>query len=220
MKSTSRVLSGDAAAALPSIAWQNIGPQQPSVPGVSVVGSGRDEDATAYQARIRELEQGTAQKIQQAYREGEAAGAQQAAARVQPLLEKLALTIAEVSGFKAQFRKEAEQDLVKLAISIARRVLHRELTVDPEALVGIVRVALSRMDTRDCRRVRVSPADADAIKAALSRLGPAVNVEVAPDSRLERGSVVFDTSRGQLDGSIETQLQEIERGFTDLVRRS
>ncbi|HEU0138699.1 MAG: hypothetical protein KJZ78_08820 [Bryobacteraceae bacterium] len=220
MKSTSKVLSGDAATALPSIAWQNIGSQQPAGYGVSAGGPVRDEDAATYQARIRELEQGAAQKIQQAYREGEAAGAQQAAARVQPLLEKLARTIAEVSGFKAQFRKEAEQDLVKLAVSIARRVLHRELTVDPEALVGIVRVALDRMDTRDCRRVRVSPADADAIRAALNRLGLTVNIEVAPDSRLERGAVVFDTSRGQLDGSIETQLQEIERGFTDLVRRS
>jgi hypothetical protein len=31
--------------------------------------------------------------------------------------------------------------------------------------------------------------------------------------------VLFATSRGELDASIETQLLEIERGFTDIIRR-
>ena len=41
---------------------------------------------------------------------------------------------------------EAEQDVVKLAIAIARRVLHRELTVDPDAILGLVKAALQKIE--------------------------------------------------------------------------
>ena len=37
---------------------------------------------------------------------------------------------------------------------------------------------------------------------------------------LERGGVIVETSRGNLDAAIESQLKEIERGLTDLARRS
>ena len=44
--------------------------------------------------------------------------------------------------------------------------------------------------------------------------------EVLTDPSCDPGSVIFETERGNLDASIETQLQEIERGLTDRLRRS
>jgi flagellar biosynthesis/type III secretory pathway protein FliH len=42
---------------------------------------------------------------------------------------------------------------------------------------------------------------------------------VVPDAARELGSVVFETERGSLDASVDTQLEEIERGLTDRLRR-
>jgi len=39
------------------------------------------------------------------------------------------------------------------------------------------------------------------------------------DAALERGAAHFETEHGLFDASIETQLKEIERGFTDVVKR-
>jgi flagellar biosynthesis/type III secretory pathway protein FliH len=44
-------------------------------------------------------------------------------------------------------------------------------------------------------------------------------VEVLPDAAREPGSVIFETSRGNLDASVDTQLQEIERGLADRLRK-
>jgi flagellar assembly protein FliH len=44
-------------------------------------------------------------------------------------------------------------------------------------------------------------------------------LELVSDAKLPRGSAIFETSRGDLDASIDTQLLEIERGFTDIIRR-
>ena len=52
------------------------------------------------------------------------------------MLERLARAIDELAGLRPRLRQEAEADLVQLALAIARRVLRREIAVDPEALHG------------------------------------------------------------------------------------
>jgi flagellar biosynthesis/type III secretory pathway protein FliH len=46
------------------------------------------------------------------------------------------------------------------------------------------------------------------------------SIEVIPDPSRQPGALVFETERGNLDASIETQLLEIERGLTDRLRKS
>jgi flagellar biosynthesis/type III secretory pathway protein FliH len=36
---------------------------------------------------------------------------------------------------------------------------------------------------------------------------------------MQCGDVIFETTHGNLDASIESQLREIERGFADRLRR-
>ena len=104
-----------------------------------------------------------------------------------------------------------------LAIAIARRVLHRELATDPEAILGLVKAAFQRCDARETYRLRVSPTDAEVVRENREplRLPPAV--EIVSDAGLARGSAIFETSRGELDASAATQLAEIERGFADVL---
>jgi flagellar assembly protein FliH len=116
-------------------------------------------------------------------------------------------------------RRDAEKDLVKLAIAIARRVLHRELTLDPESIEGLIRVALDKLQTRELCRVRAHPDQKPAIAAALQRFSNSHNVELVADPSLQCGDVLFETAHGDLDASIESQLREIERGFADRLHR-
>ena len=57
------------------------------------------------------------------------------------------------------------------------------------------------------------------VSACLPRTSSGGSVEVVPDAARELGSVVFETERGSLDASVDTQLEEIERGLTDRLRR-
>jgi flagellar biosynthesis/type III secretory pathway protein FliH len=44
-------------------------------------------------------------------------------------------------------------------------------------------------------------------------------VEVLSDPSREVGSVIFETARGDLDASVDSQLREIERGLADCLRK-
>jgi len=43
-------------------------------------------------------------------------------------------------------------------------------------------------------------------------------VEVVPDASREPGTLIFETERGNLDASVESQLEEIERGLADRLQ--
>ncbi len=168
----------------------------------------------------KEWERRVAEARAAGLREGEAEGRSRAAAEAQPILERLARSIDEVAALKPRLRREAEADTIKLALAIARRALRRELAVDPEALHGLVLAALEKLQAQEICRVRVHPSQVSAVASLLRKVGTGLPVEVVPDASRDPGAVIFETERGNLDASVESQLSEIERGLADALRRS
>lgn len=152
---------------------------------------------------------------QQGFQQGLQQGREEAARALQKTAEGLAQALAEAVALKRRVRSEAEMELVKLALAIARRILRRELATDPEAIQGVAHAALSKLQNREIHCVRIFPAGAEVLRACLERSGAPSAVQVISDPSLRAGDLLFETSAGDLDASIETQLQEIERGFAD-----
>jgi flagellar assembly protein FliH len=174
-----------------------------------------ERDENAQQERVR-IEQ---EAHHRGFTEGKAIGRQQAGAELQSVLDQLGKSLASLASLRSRIREEAEGDLLKLAITIARRVLHRELTLDPESIEGLIRVALDKLQSRELCRVRVHPDQEQAIRKSLERFANSQKVELITDSSLQCGDVLFETAHGNLDASIESQLGEIERGLADRLRR-
>src|SRR5579862_5346455 len=131
------------------------------------------EEPRAYAAALAEVRQA-------ALREGEAAGRARALAEVQPVLEQLAHTVADLAKLRPRLREQAEEDLVRLAVAIARRVVHRELTLDPQTITGLVKAALEQLAAGERIRLRVYPDHEAPVRAYLEAAGRA-SVEVVGD---------------------------------------
>jgi len=163
----------------------------------------------------------SSQRLQEACsaarREGERAGYDRAVAEYRAAVERLARSVQELAGMRAELRREAEADLVRLALAIARRVLRRELAVDPDALRGLAIAALEKLQGQDISRVKVHPAQAALLAECLKKNGGAA-VEVVPVPSSEPGAALFETIRGNLDASVDAQLDEIARGLADRLR--
>ncbi len=175
----------------------------------------------ALETRLQELETGLPRTVESARAEGRAegerAGAASASAALQPLLDRLSNTIADLASFRSRFRRESEPELLRLSLAVARKILHRELTVDPHSLLGILKAAIASINQAELLSVRAHPDDAAALSARIGALELPDAVEILPDRTLERGSVILSTRRGQIDASIHTQLAEIENGFADRI---
>lgn len=216
---SSKILSGHESQAAVPVLWRKAG--ETNVAMVLTKRPPTVTDNEELQQRIavleRRLKTETAEAYQKGVREGEAQARGQAQAAVQPLLDKMAAAVRELSEIKPRLRRDAEADVVQLAVAIARRILHRELSVDPSAMQALVRVALGRLERQELYRVWVHPSQAQAVRSGVENQSG--SIEVIADPNRELGSLLFETNRGKLDASVSAQFEEIERGLADRVRQ-
>jgi flagellar assembly protein FliH len=214
----SRILKGAAGRAVPRLSWPSAAGAAP-VEGAPADGAGDGDGESALDARrIAELDRQAERRALDAraagYAEGKAAGRLEGAAELQPVLARAARAIQEIAGLRPQLMREAVSDLLGLSLGIARRILHRQLSVDPAALEGLVAGALQKLPGQEICRIRIHPELEAGMRQALAREGRG-GLPVVADGTLERGAILIDTARGKLDASLEIQLAEIGRGLTD-----
>jgi flagellar assembly protein FliH len=213
----SKILTGAAGCAAPrwSAPTTGPGPAGRAAPsGADDAGGQAARDARRIADREQQIERRAREAHAKGYREGEAAGRAKASAELQPVLEKLARSVQEIAGLRPQLLRDSAADLVKLSLGIARRILHRELAVEPAALEGLVSGALQKLPGQEICRVRLHPELEPGVRQALAREGRG-GLSLVADGTLERGAILVETARGKLDASLETQLAEIGRGLAD-----
>jgi flagellar assembly protein FliH len=199
------------------IAWKQIPRPGQQESGQRHQASGAE--VAELERQVVELQAGTQAELararQTSFEQGLQQGREEAASAIRESAQKLAATLADLVAFKRKLRLDAEREVVKLSLAVARRILNRELATDPDALEGIVHAALAKLQSRDVLQVRVGPQSAEIIKACIDRAGLAGNVKVQVEPALRAGDLLIDTHAGELDASVDTQLHEIERGFAE-----
>jgi flagellar assembly protein FliH len=179
-------------------------------------------EAEGLRAQLQELtiqaEKQTKAAFEEGLRQGDAGAKQSLEAEFRASTERLGAAIVEITHSRAETLRRAESDTVRLAIAIARRVLHRELSVDPSALEGLIKSALQKLKDQEILRVRVHAPLAKLLSECIARTGRGETIEIISDPARPPGGVIFEIARGALDASLETQLREIERGLVDELR--
>lgn len=206
----------------PSFGWPAFGSPalgSPALGSMNLPGEGSDGSAQA-----AGFEQRLAEETRRAFEAGRARGldeqrqasaAEQAAAREREKRQHAAL-LETFHAERDRFLHQVEQEVVRLALAVAARILRREAQMDPLLLTGAVRVALGQLANTTEIRLRVPAADLALWTEAIA-LVPNLPVKptLAGDDALRLGECVVETRLGQVDLGIRSQLGEIERGFFD-----
>ena len=224
---STRVLADDGAGAdaVRPFAWRTVAPTGEVVDRRRLAAESKlvADPLQGFDARILELEQLVDTRAREAreagFREGEAAGQARAEDEVRSAVERLAASITEINQYRRHVLRQTEADALRLAIAIARRVVRRELTVDPSAIEGLVSAALERLQSQESCKVRMHPDFVPALRVSIEKFGMEGKVEVIADAAQEPGAAVFEMPRGNLDASVDSQLREIERGLVDRFQR-
>ena len=109
-----------------------------------------------------------------------------------------------------------EKETVALAVAIAERIARRELSLQPEIRVDLVREALQLAVGSGGFKLHLNPADAEFVKPWLSRLAgeELVPTEVIEDPTVSLGGCRVTTQFGLIDQTFEAQLARIEEELT------
>lgn len=126
--------------------------------------------------------------------------------------------LADFQQKREQYFASAEASVVRLALSIAARVLHREAQMDPLLLRGAVRVALEDAQQSATCVLEVSATETEAWRTWLAGTGVHVPVQLHGKEDVEPGHCRLEIGASSADLSVHAQLSEIERGFFDLLQ--
>jgi len=142
------------------------------------------------------------------------------AAELQAIEERRTRQAAElVSSFaqaRDQYLQVVEQEVVRLALAIAARILRREAQMDPLLLTGAVRVALGQLSGSTEVKLQVPVAELELWTTAIALIpNLALKPIVIAGEDMRLGDCRIETAQGSVDLGIRSQLGEIERGFFD-----
>jgi flagellar assembly protein FliH len=118
--------------------------------------------------------------------------------------------LAALEEAQAAWLARAEVEALDLAVEMARRILGRELRLDPAAVGEGARAALQAAGRRRSLRVRLHPDAVTQLRGGPAGLGsPAEGsaLELLADPTLLPGDVVVETEAGQVDGRIGSRLE-------------
>jgi flagellar assembly protein FliH len=168
------------------------------------------ENHAAHDAHLAALER---EAFGKGFAQGERAGAEAAGQRGEAMLHHLAQTLVELTNVRAEMIRQTERQMVQLALAIARRIVHREVSLDPDLLMAMARVALERLGDTARVTVRLHPDDYAAAGASRVTEHTSSNVTIVADARLSRGACRIESDMGLLDIGIDAQLQEVGRAL-------
>lgn len=177
------------------------------------VGGSVHDAADVLSAAHAEAEQIREQARAAGEAEGRAAGLAAVRAEMQPALESLSAAADELRAVRDQLLSELQSDAVNLALRMTEHILGGAVQVAPERVVDVAGLALRRISERRTVTLVVNPADLDllaqAVPALRSELGGIEHLNVQSDRRVGRGGVLARTEAGEIDASIDTQLQRV-----------
>lgn len=142
--------------------------------------------------------------FEQGHKEGVASGQ----AEIRAVAERLEKLFRGLSEPLADVDEQVEQELLELALAVARQVIRRELKTDPGQIVAVVREALAALPSmaRDIC-VFLHPDDAALVRESLSvPEGEERHWRIVEEPVLTRGGCRVETDNSRIDASLEKQL--------------
>lgn len=130
-----------------------------------------------------------------------------------------AALVEQVTQERDRYLRAIEQEVVRLALAVAARILRREAQMDPLLLTGAVRVALGQLAATSEIRIRVPAKEADLWAETIEHL-PNLPMKplVVSEEKMLLGDCRIESKVGTVDLGIRAQLSEIEKGFFDRAR--
>jgi flagellar assembly protein FliH len=162
------------------------------------------------QARLAALERDAFAK---GYAQGERAGVEAGAKRADAMLRRVAQTLEELERLRKAIIKDTERQMVQLALALARRLVHREVSIDPSLVAAMAHVALERLGEATPATIRLNPDDYTTVAAQRGERWEGAQVTIVPDPAVSRGGCLVESDFGTVDGRIDAQFDEMTRAL-------
>jgi len=138
-------------------------------------------------------------------------------AQVAQMSEQIAKVIDSISFHTDTFLAFHQEEILKLIITLARKVIDVEVTLNPDIIITTLRRCLDLLNEKEDIKILVNPNDWGIVRENLDDFGLSLdlpkNIEVVPNNEILEGGCRVEFKSGSIDADIETQFAEIKRNL-------
>ena len=158
---------------------------------------------------------------QHGYKDGHVEGVRKGEAELAKRIAEVDVKIAALEAIIGTLAKpleeldaQVENELTRLALSIAKHLVRRELKIDPTQIIGIVRhtVSLLPLGARNIK-VHLHPDDAAIVREKLARPTGDQEWQLAEDPLMARGGCRLTTDNSSVDARFESSVAAVMSGL-------
>jgi flagellar assembly protein FliH len=149
---------------------------------------------------------------QHGYKDGHVEGVRKGEAELAKRIAEVDVKIAALEAIIGtlarpleQLDAQVENELTRLALTVAKHLVRRELKIDPTQVIGIIRhtVSLLPLASRNIR-IHLHPDDAAVVRDKLARPQGEQEWQLSEDPLMARGGCRVTSDNSSIDGRFET----------------
>lgn len=161
--------------------------------------------------------------FEKGFAQGEKDGLELGKRRVEATVQQLHHLLQEITRQREDLYQTFEREMLQLAFSIARKVIHHEVTLKEEVISATLREAFRHVSDRRKVAVHVHPIDYQYLMTHPDHFPFASGeegIKVMEDPSITRGGCLLETSFGVTDATLESQVDEIVSSVWEEWKRS
>lgn len=136
--------------------------------------------------------------------------------------------IEEANNIKKDYLKEREivlssieKDVIYMVMSLCEKIVNQKLDNDKEAIIPIILKGINSLNSKENLLIKVSAEDYDTVEMSKQRILATANlvedIQVRVDSTLSKGGCIIEGSKGNIDTSIDLQIEEMKKLLNTLL---
>ncbi len=166
----------------------------------------------------------TAEEVEEAYARGYREALEHAGARLETATQALAGGLDEISRLRESLARNSKQDMLRLVMTVAEQVIREQAAIDSGVVIKVIENALSEAVRADHYRIFVNPEDLAAVTEQkplfLASISGLKNIHVEADASISAGGCRVDSEFGNVDATLETQLETIRQALQEALQGS
>ncbi|HEY0428494.1 MAG TPA: FliH/SctL family protein [Pyrinomonadaceae bacterium] len=131
--------------------------------------------------------------------------------------------ILAIKAERARNFSNVEQEILRLAVKIAEKIIGEEIKLDETARGEIVLNALKHARQQEMLTVRVNAGDLpllENMREKIDSFGRAKYIDFVADQAVKSGGCIIESASGTIDARLETQLRILEKALLAQAKES
>ena len=157
---------------------------------------------------------------QEGYQEGEKEGRKEIVESARDIMIRAQSIIEEAIKIKTDVLKKNEQNIIEIALEIAKKIIKKEIEGDKTIVKKNLEIALQKIPISKKMTIILNWEDLEYVreikKQLISEIHGVEQIEIIEDHRLEKGGCILETSIGTIDASINSQMEILYKNLLEI----